>query len=196
MARVTSVLLADGVGFVSRPVRRFELTFNGVAGDRHAGTLRPADVRTPWHKRGTPIANTRQISILSAEECAEVAALIGVALVDPALLGANMVLSGIEALSFLPIATRLQFPSGATLFVTEQNAPCRHPAAEIAAAHGDPRLAASFVKAALGRRGLVALVECPGEVAVGDEVARFAPPGRVERPAQAMPAARVPALAE
>lgn len=196
MAQVTAVLLADGASFVSRAVRQVELTLDGIAGDRHVGRLRPADVRAPWHRRGTPIANTRQISILSAEECAEVAALIGVAAIDPALLGANLVLSGIEALSFLPPTTRLRLPSGATLFVTEQNAPCRHPAGEIAAAHGDPKLAAAFVKAALGRRGLVALVEREGVVAVGDAVARFAPPGRVERPAVAMPVARVPVLAE
>ena len=190
MARVTDVLLADGAGFVSRPVDRLELTFDGIAGDRHAGRLRPADARTPWHRRATPIANTRQVSILSQEECAEVAALLGVAAVDPALLGANLVLSGIASLSFLPPATRLQLPSGATVFVTEQNAPCRHPAAEVAAAHGDPKLAAAFVKAALGRRGLVGLVEREGVVAVGDEVACLAPHGRVERPALAMPAAR------
>ncbi len=189
-ARVDAVLLADGAGFVSRAVERVELTFDGIAGDRHAGARRPSDVRTPWHPRGTPIANTRQLSILSEEECAEVATLLGVGSIDPALLGANLVLSGIESLSFLPAATRLQVPSGATLFVTEQNAPCRHPAAEIAAAHGDPKLAAAFVKAALGRRGVVALVEREGVVAVGDAVTRLAPPGRVERPGLASPVVR------
>ena len=116
--------------------------------------------------------------------------------VDPALLGANFVLSGIPALSLLPIASRLQVPSGATVFVTEQNAPCRHPAAEVAAAHGDPKLAAAFVKAALGRRGVVGLIECPGMVAVGDPVACHAPFGRVERPALAAPQARVLVPAE
>lgn len=188
MAHVTGVLLADGAGFVSRAVSRLDLTFDGIATDRHVGRLRGADARTPWHPRGTPIANTRHVSILSQEECDEIAALLDVPSVDPALLGANLVLSGIPSLSFLLIASRLQLPSGATVFVTEQNAPCRHPAAEIAACYGDHKLAAAFVKAALGRRGLVGLVEREGVVAVGDVVTCYPAFGRVERPAlQALP---------
>lgn len=196
MAQVTGVLLADGPSFVTRAVPQLDLTFDGIAADRHVGRLRGADVRTPWHKRGTPIANTRQVSILSLEECDEIAALIGIASVDPALLGANLVLSGIPALSFMAIATRLQLPSGATVFVTEQNAPCRHPAAEIAAAHGEPKLAAAFVKAALGRRGLVGLVEREGVVATGDVVTCHPAFGRVERPALPALPARVLVSAE
>src|SRR3712207_9375187 len=45
----------------------------------------------------------------------------------------------------LPIS-RLQFPSGATIFVTEANAPCRQPGRRIADAHGDPRLEFAFPK--------------------------------------------------
>jgi hypothetical protein len=62
--QVAMLLIADGADFVSRRVETLCLTLTGIAGDRHAGPMRAADARTPWHKRGTAIANTRQISLL------------------------------------------------------------------------------------------------------------------------------------
>jgi MOSC domain-containing protein YiiM len=185
--RVVQLLAAAPADFRTHPVERLDLTLTGIAGDRHAGATRRADARTPWHSRGTPIANTRHLSFVSVEECAEVAALLGIPAVDPALLGANLLLEGFPELSFLPPATRLQFPSGATIFVTEQNAPCVHPARKLAEAHGEPRLAALFPRAAIGRRGLVGLVEREGEVCTGDAVRLIAPPGTVSQ-RQALPA--------
>jgi MOSC domain-containing protein YiiM len=177
--RVVRLLAADPDDFLTRSVDTLYLSLTGIAGDRHAGATRHSDARTPWHSRDTPIANTRQLSFVSVEECAEVAALLGLAAVDPALLGANLLLEGAPELSFLPLASRLQFPSGATIFVTEQNAPCVHPARKLAEAHGEPRLAALFPKAAIGRRGLVGLVEREGAVTTGDTVRIIPPPGAV-----------------
>jgi hypothetical protein len=179
--RVVRLLAAEPVDFVTRPVDALHLTLSGIAGDRHAGATRPSDARTPWHSRGTLIANTRQLSFVSVEECAEAAALMDIPEVDPALLGANLLLEGFPELSFLPLATRLQFPSGATIFVTEQNAPCIHPARKLAEAFGRPELAALFPKAAIGRRGLVGIVEREGVVREGDAVRVIAPPGHVSR---------------
>jgi MOSC domain-containing protein YiiM len=179
--RVVQLLAAAPADFRTFPVDQLDLTLAGIAGDRHAGTTRLSDARTPWHARGTPIANTRQLSFVSVEECAEVAALLGVPAVDPGLLGANLLLEGFPELSFLPPATRLQFPSGATIFVTEQNAPCVHPARKLADAHAQPGLTALFPKAAIGRRGLVGLVEREGLVQTGDTVRAIAPPGTVSR---------------
>jgi MOSC domain-containing protein YiiM len=179
--RVVRLLAAEPADFVTRTVEALDLTLTGIAGDRHAGATRPSDARTPWHSRGTRIANTRQLSVVSTEECAEVAALMEIPEVDPALLGANLLLEGFPELSFLPPATRLQFPSGATIFVTEQNAPCLHPARKLAEAFARPELAALFPKAAIGRRGLVGLVERDGVVRSGDAVRVVAPPGHVTR---------------
>jgi MOSC domain-containing protein YiiM len=170
MSIVMSLLMADGADFVSRPVASLDLTFAGLAGDRHAGPTRPSDSRTPWHPRGTPIANTRQVSILSIEECGLIAEALGLPGVDPSLLGANIVVGGVDGLTQLPPGTRLQFPSGATVFVTEPNVPCRQPGRRIAAAHGDPALEFAFPKQAMGLRGVVGLVEREGRVAVGDRV--------------------------
>ncbi|MBW4022291.1 MAG: MOSC domain-containing protein [Proteobacteria bacterium] len=184
--RVVRLLAADPADFVTTPVETLHLSFEGIAGDRHAGATYLSDARSPWHPRGTPIANTRQLSLVSVEESAEVAALLGIPELDPRLLGANLVLSGFPELSFLPSGTRLQFPSGATIFVTEQNAPCVYPARKLADAHGEPRLAALFPKLALGRRGLVGIVEREGRVATGDAVETLPPRGRVTQ-RQAVP---------
>ena len=170
MTRVAQVLTADGPGFVTRPVARATLRFGGIVGDRHFGPTRPSCSRTPWHRRGAVIANTRQISILSVEECAEIARRLGIARLEPRLIGANLVLEGVDDLTGLPPATRLVFPSGATLFVTEENHPCRYAGQALAEALGEPRLELEFVRAAQGRRGLVAMVESEGEIAAGDEV--------------------------
>lgn len=175
------LLIADGKDFVSRPVPRLDLTFAGIPGHRHAGVTRPADSRTPWHPRGTPIMNTRHVSIVSVEECALIADVLGLPALDPALLGANFVVQGVEGLTQLPPATRLQFPSGATVFITEPNAPCRQPGRKIAKAFDDPALEFAFPKLAMGLRGLVGLVEREGPVAVGDPIKVIALKYRGER---------------
>ena len=183
MARLTQLLLADGRDFVSRPIDRADLTFAGIPGHRHSGAAREADARTPWHPRGTPIANTRHVSIVSVEECALVAEALGLDSLDPALLGANIVIGDLDGLTQLPPATRLQFPSGATIFITEPNTPCRQPGRRIAKAHDAPGLEFAFVKAAVGLRGLVGLVEREGPITVGDAIRAIRPAYRGERAA-------------
>lgn len=173
--RLARLLVADGPDFATRDIAETTLVFGGIAGDLHAGATRGADARTPWHPRGTPIANTRQISLVSEEDLAEIAARLEIAAVDPALLGANLVLADAPALTATLPGTRLLFPSGATLFVTEANAPCRQPARKLAEAHGIASLAERFVPAARGKRGLVALVEREGAIVVGDSLRVLAP---------------------
>jgi MOSC domain-containing protein YiiM len=176
MARVAALLIADGKGFVSRSVPSLELTFQGIPGHRHAGRTRRSDARTPWHPRGTAIANTRQVSIVSVEECALVAQALGLPHLDPALLGANIVVGALDGLTQLSPATRLQVPSGATIFITEPNAPCRQPGRKIAQAHGNPELELAFPQQAIGLRGLVGLIESEGVIGVGDPIKVIAPP--------------------
>jgi hypothetical protein len=178
MLRAVQILVATKAGFVTEPVERARLVFGGLEGDRHFGPTRPSCSRTPWHPRGTSIANTRQISIVSIEECAEVARRLGIPRVEPRLIGANLVVSGHPDLTGLPPATRLVLPSGACLFVTEENHPCRHAGKVLADAFEEPRLELEFVAAAEGRRGLVALVEREGEVCVGDTAKAIAPRAR------------------
>jgi MOSC domain-containing protein YiiM len=174
---VTSVFLADGDDFVSRSVKTLELTLEGVAGDKqHHGFTRPSGGREPWHKRGTQVANDRQLSVLCPDELAIVASRMEVPKVDAAWIGANLLISGIERLSFLPRGSRLMFPSGATIFVTDQNGPCRFSGASIARHYPEKQgLDLLFPKVAQGMRGFVAMVERAGLVHVGDEAKLMLP---------------------
>ncbi len=170
MPKVAEILIARGDSFVTEVTGEVALLFGGLAGDRHFGLTRPSCSRTPWHPRGSEISNTRQISIVSMEECAAVAHDMGVARIYPSWLGANVATKNIANLSALPPSTRIVFPSGATLFVTEENVPCRYPGKVIAQEYGQPDLAADFVKKAMGRRGLVALVEREGVITTEDRL--------------------------
>ena len=171
-ARVEAVLMSgtpkklDPQGFVSRQVSALDLTFEGIPGERHTGFTRPADARVPWYKRGTPLRNTRQVSLVSVEELPEIAAALGLAELRPEWLGANIVVAGLPRLSFLPTGTRLFFAGGATLIAEGYNAPCTLTGQAVAAGsgHGD-KLA--FVRAATRRRGIVASVERPGRIEAG-----------------------------
>jgi hypothetical protein len=157
------------------------LSLTGIAGDRHAGATRPSEARAPWHDRGTPIANTRHLPFVSVEECADVATLLGIPELDPALFAPICCSEAVPSSAFYTPGTQLQFPSGATILVTEQNASCIYPGRELAEVYGNPRLAALFPKVAIGRPGLVELMEWEGVVKIGAAVRAIAPPGTVTR---------------
>jgi hypothetical protein len=158
----------DGV-LASRPEDQLEAGLAGVAGELHAGATRASCSRvTAQYPRGTEIANTRQFSLIGAEDLAEIAARMGLATLSPALLGASMVIEGIPDFSHIPPGSRLQGQSGATLVVDLENRPCVLPAKGIEAAH--PGFGATFKPAATGRRGVVAWVERAGSFALGDSI--------------------------
>jgi hypothetical protein len=175
-ARAAAVLAADGEGFETRPVDQVTVDFEGVVldglrGERHRGLARPADARVPWFPRGTPIRNSRHLSLVSQDELDAVAAELGLSAIEPSWLGANLVIEGVPALSMLPRGSRLVFPQATTLAVEEQNAPCRKSGHAVARrGGGDARTPFAFVRAARRRRGLVAWVERPGLIRVGDAV--------------------------
>jgi hypothetical protein len=175
-AHAAGLFVADGEDFVTRPVAELELDLEGIllpglAGDRHRGHSRAADARVPWYPRGTRIRNARQVSILSPDELAEVARALEVPAVTAEEIGANLLVEGLPHLSHLPRGTRLHFPSGASLAVEDENAPCRVAGASVARRNpGREGLDLAFVKAARHRRGLVAWVERPGRIQAGDAI--------------------------
>lgn len=171
MARVAAVLLAPATtnDFITQPVPVLSLTFEGIFGDRHAGFQRGADARTPHYKRGLPIRNIRQLTIVSVEELAAIAVALDLPEMRPEWLGANLVLDGLADLSFLPRGTRLAFPQGAALAAEGYNPPCIGPGRKVNA-HAPGITPQAFVKAAARLRGIVASVERPGEVGVGEVV--------------------------
>lgn len=168
-------------GLPSTPLQTAELTFAGIPGETHGGLTRPSCSRVvSQHPRGTEIRNVRQLSVLSAEELAEIAADCGLESLDPALVGASLVISGITDFTHLPPSSRLQLPDGATLVVDMENRPCHLPAKPINAHHagaGD-----AFKRAAKGKRGVTAWVEREGQISVGDTVRLHVPDQRPWQP--------------
>lgn len=153
------------------------LSFAGPAGEDHGGLTRPSCSRViSQYPRGTEIKNTRQLSVVSAEELAQIAEAMGVDTLDPWLVGATMVVSGIPDFSHLPPSSRLQIANGATLTVDMQNRPCHLPAAEIDVPH--PGKGRAFKAAARGLRGVTAWVEREGTARVGDSVTVHVPDQR------------------
>lgn len=168
---VAACLIADGGTFVSRPVDALTLDFTGIPGDHHVGATRRSTSREPWYPRGTEIRNDRQLTVVSVEELVAVATLMEIAEIAPAWIGANLVLSGVPAVTLLPHGTKLMFAGGATLLVEGENAPCRVAGKSIGAhVAGSEGFDLLFPKVARRKRGLVASVEKPGTIAVGETV--------------------------
>lgn len=165
----------------AKPADQIRLSFDGAEGELHSGATRPACIRVKMlHEKGTEIRNARQLSILSQEENAQIAAEIGLEQLKPEWLGASMVLSGIPDWSHIPPGSRIQFPDLSTLVIDLENAPCVFPGKEIEAdVPGHGKL---FKPAAKGRRGVTAYVERPGTVSVGDAIALFVPAQRPWQP--------------
>ncbi|MCC5999582.1 MAG: sulfurase [Pararhodobacter sp.] len=151
------------------------LRFSGPEGEAHGGLTRPSCSRVrALYPRGTEIRNTRQLSVLSAEELARIASDMGLTeALDPALVGATMVLCGLPDLTHLPPSSRLLADSGACLTVDMENLPCTLPARPIERKH--PGKGALFKAAATGRRGVTAWVEAEGVIRLGERLRLFVP---------------------
>lgn len=165
----------------STSLQEAQLTFAGIPGEAHGGLTRPSCSRVvSQHPRGTEIRNTRQLSVVSQEELDEIAADCGLETLNPALVGASLVISGIPDFTHLPPSSRLQMPDGATLVVDMENRPCHLPAKLINADH--PGAGDRFKAAAKGKRGITAWVEREGIMRVGDTVRLHVPDQRAWRP--------------
>ncbi|MDH3658477.1 MAG: MOSC domain-containing protein [Alphaproteobacteria bacterium] len=183
--RVDAVLInADGErDLTTSRLDQVMVTYAGFEGDCHSGLIRHSCVRVKLqYPEGTEIRNTRQISILSSEELAE----IGEALdlgepVKPEWVGANLALSGIPKLTELPPSSRPIFDGGASLVVDMENGPCRYPGDIIERHH--PGKGRWFAKHARNKRGVTAWVEKEGVIKTGETVHLHIPPQRLYSPA-------------
>jgi len=159
-------------------LREVMATFAGVEGEEHAGLTRPSCSRvTSQYPKGTEIRNVRQFSILSDEDLKAIAERIGVEAVNPAWVGASMVLQGIPDFTHVPPSSRLQTTSGTTLVVDMENRPCHLPAKVID--EDAPGKGKAFKTAAKGRRGVTAWVEREGVLRIGDTVTLHVPDQRL-----------------
>ena len=158
----------------SAPLTEVMARFSGPEGEAHGGLTRPSCSRvTGQYKKNTEIRNVRQFSILGAEDLAAIAAAMGIEALDPALVGASMVIASIPDFSHIPPSSRLQAEGGATLVVDMENRPCTLPARPIEGVH--PGFGKKFKPAAAGRRGITAWVEAEGMLRVGAKVRLHVP---------------------
>ncbi|WP_062231558.1 MOSC domain-containing protein [Aureimonas sp. N4] len=166
---VAGLYRTEAKGFVTSPVDRLDLGFDGIAADAHGGPTRKTGGREPWYPRGTEIRNERQLSILSLNELAEVAETLAIPELRPEWIGGNLTLEGIPRLSELPPRTLLFFENGVTIKIDGDNGPCRLSGRSIAQHYPERTdIEFDFVKAAKHKRGLVAWVEKPGSISLGE----------------------------
>lgn len=164
-------------GLESQSAEALDLSFEGVAGEAHSGLTRASCGRVQdLYARGTEIRNTRQLSLVSAEELAGIARDLGADRLDPSWIGASIMVEGLPDFTHIPPSSRLQAPSGATLVVDAENHPCT--LAGRAVEDHLTGLGARFKPAAMGRRGVTAWVERPGRLALGDTLRLFVPAQR------------------
>ena len=158
----------------SEPLSEATLTYAGIPGEIHGGLTRPSCSRVvSQYPKGTDIRNVRQLSVMSAEELAEIAAACGLATLVPSFAGASLVIKGIPDFTHVPPSSRLQFPDGSSLVVDMENQPCHLPAKGINADH--PGAGGKFKAAAKDKRGVTAWVEREGVIHLGDAVRLHVP---------------------
>ncbi len=164
----------DNEDITSVAVESASLSYAGIDGESHSGLTRESCVRVKGqYKEGTEIRNTRQLSIVSTEELAEIAGLMDIAAIEPCWLGASLCLSGIPDFTMLPPSTRLIFSGGVSLVIDMENEPCEYPARVISQYYPDK--GKYFVKHALGRRGVTAWVEKTGTIESGESLSVHVP---------------------
>ncbi|PVB60817.1 MOSC domain-containing protein [Labrenzia sp. 011] len=162
--------------FQTAAVDALEVTFEGIPGDRHAGFTRKSGGREPWYPRGTQMCNERQVSLLSVEDLARIAARMELEDIRPEWIGGNILVSGIANFTRVPPRTRLVFEGGAVVRVDGENTPCRFSGASVAARYpGREGLDLLFAQQAAGLRGLVGIIEKPGVISAGQAVSAHIP---------------------
>jgi MOSC domain-containing protein YiiM len=161
-AVVQAVCLSQrGVRVAKLPVDEAFIGPHGFVGDRHEAEFR----RKPYGRGVAP--NHRQWHAVCSEEVEAICGELGLPPLPFGALGENLRLSGLM-LGGLPNGTELTLPSGARLRLHQQTDPCVNAAKELAMTYGEA--ANAFVRAALGRRGVVGQVLEAGIVRPGDVV--------------------------
>ncbi len=169
--------VGDGEQNESTPsvdVAEVDVTFEGFVGESHSGLTRSSCVRVKkQYPLGTPIRNTRQISIVSVEELQTIASHLNIPSIEPGWLFANLLVEGLPDFSLVPPSSRLVFENGVSLVVDMENAPCRYPGDMIERHH--PGVGRFFAKRARGLRGVTAWVEREGRITAGEAFQLHAP---------------------
>ncbi|MEK7102731.1 MAG: MOSC domain-containing protein [Patescibacteria group bacterium] len=163
----------------------------GIKWDVHGGKrlldAREHDLLEMDFGKGTEVANIRQFSAVSVEEYEQIKLKMELPRdIRYGALGENIVVKGIPHFSLLPPGTKLFFTRGAkaletaVLLIMEENGPCIEPGKEIEKDFAElGKVAGTFVKAAMGLRGVVGIVYTTGFIRKGDTVIAKIPQQRI-----------------
>jgi hypothetical protein len=154
-------------------VNKINCDFNGITDDYcNRLTYLSTGREKTFTPKGTPIANLRQITILSEEELKQIQSDMNISILDPMWLSPNIIIKGYDNFSALQPGTILKFSSGCILYISMQNPPCTaiSDVLKEVLPETDRPNAKLFCKAALYSRGLVAIVYAEGEITVNDTV--------------------------
>lgn len=174
IGKVASLYMGKNEDLSKQAQASLHAEIGGFAGDKHQGPVRET-WEGEWQPAGTIRRNERQWSGVSVEELAYITGCLDLTEpLSPETLGANLCIEGVPEFSLLPKGSMLVFPSGAMLMVEEYNPPCADMGAQIAAKYstrsGQPLNDKTWLRPAAGRRGVVGVIEVPGDIRVGDEV--------------------------
>ena len=172
--KVVSLHMGNSEDLSKQPCVSLMAEIGGFYGDKHHGPVRKT-WEGEWQSAGTVRRNERQWSGVSVEELAYISECLELTeTLSPETLGANLCIEGIPEFSLLPKGSSLWFPSGAVLLVEEYNPPCGDMGVQIASKYstrsGESLTGQTWLRPAAGRRGVVGVVDVPGEIRVGDEV--------------------------
>jgi hypothetical protein len=144
----------------SNEVSKLHCFLDGVRDDRHRGFSRFSMAREiDFIQKDQEVLNLRQVTIVSQEENNRIAQELGVWSVSASDLWANVLISGWEDFSKLPVWAIVRFSRGAFLMLTWDNFPCIVAGTQVQTA--TPEIAwidKGFVKASIHRRGQTAIV--------------------------------------
>ena len=175
--------------FVTEVRNELNVTLEGIEGDRHKGYTTSSGNRfTSLYQRGSVVRNNRQWSAISPWEVGEIGQNLGIRGLTPQLLGVNLLIDGVNALSKLSPMQYLVFssedtfkpgrPEDVTLVVYGEALPCTIAGRALVKPLGDVALENKFSKAAMGSRGTTGWVEHGGVIRPGDYGWILTPTGR------------------
>jgi hypothetical protein len=172
--KITSLHVGNNDDLSKQSLLSLKAEIGGFEGDKHNGPERKT-WEGEWQPAGTIRRNERQWSGVSVEELAYISQCLDLTeSLSPETLGANLCIEGIPEFSLLPKGTQLLFPSGAVLLVEEYNPPCADMGQQIMSKYttrsGQALIDKAWLRPASGRRGLVGVIDVPGEIHEGDEV--------------------------
>ncbi len=150
-------------------VNAVEVAWEGFVGDKHFGLTMKSNSNQKVYPKGTEVRNVRQISIVSIEELKLITEAMDLPSIEPAWIGANLLVSGVPGLSQLPYGSRMYFDNGVGIAIEGENLPCTTAGGSLQHQFPDrPEITTTFPKKAIGKRGLVAWVERPGKLITGE----------------------------